>query len=152
MDPTGNSSLSSVRKNGNKNVASSAKPKPNGKSIDSSAAVEKPKEKTALLSTNSMKPNAATALSSAHGEQVMFFRDVSLGPHEAVGTVIQGFVPAGRVGSFDLTAGSVYKLVNFFGSRNKVQYQVADHKATLSFSWNYGLSVLENPPVQIAER
>ncbi|KAG2243637.1 hypothetical protein Bca52824_094531 [Brassica carinata] len=67
------------------------------------------------------------------------------------GIVIQGFVPAGRVGSFDLTAGSVYKLVNFFGSRNKVQYQVADHKATLSFSWNYGLSVLENPPVQIAK-
>ncbi|KAJ4904996.1 hypothetical protein Rs2_18947 [Raphanus sativus] len=57
MDPTGNSSLSSIRENGKKTVASSANPKPNGKSIDSSAAMEKPKEKTALLSTNSMKPN-----------------------------------------------------------------------------------------------
>ncbi|KAL0751263.1 hypothetical protein Bca101_033266 [Brassica carinata] len=30
------------------------------------------------------------------------------------GTAIQGFVPAGRVGTFDLTDGVVYKLNNFF--------------------------------------
>ena len=63
------------------------------------------------------------------------------------GTVIQGFVPAGRVGTFDLSAGSVYKLTNFFGSRSKIQYRVADHSATVSFSWNSSLSVFENPPV-----
>ncbi|KAG2304825.1 hypothetical protein Bca52824_033476 [Brassica carinata] len=52
------------------------------------------------------------------------------------GTVIQGFVPLGRVGTFELIAGSVYKLRNFFGSRNKVQCQVADHITIVSFSWN----------------
>ena len=67
------------------------------------------------------------------------------------GTVIQGFVPASRVGRYELTAGSVYKLINFFGSRSKDQYRVADHSATVSFSWNSSLSVLENPPVQIPE-
>ncbi|KAJ0261784.1 hypothetical protein HA466_0048370 [Hirschfeldia incana] len=177
MEPTCNSSVSSVRRISKS--ASSATPKPNGKSAVSSAVLEKPNGKTAVSSTNPMNPTAATALSSANGDQVMFFRDVSLGPHEAElrfrlihfwearnpntktligqemllideeGTVIQGFVPAGRVGSFDLTAGSVCKLVNFFGSRNKIQYQVADHKATVSFSWNSELTVLENPPVQI---
>ncbi|KAL0646559.1 hypothetical protein Bca4012_044850 [Brassica carinata] len=96
-----------------------------------------------------MEPNAATDLSSMHGDQVMFFREVSLGPREAElmfrvihfwearnpntktligqemllidreGTVIQGFVPASRVGRYELAAGSVYKLINFFGSRSK---------------------------------
>ncbi|XP_048638011.1 uncharacterized protein LOC125610150 isoform X2 [Brassica napus] len=111
----------------------------------------------------------------------MLFRDVSPGPREAdlrfrlihfweacnpntktligqemllideEGTVIQGFVPAGRVGIFDLVAGSVYNLSNFFGSRSKEQYRVADHVATVSFSWNSSLSVLENPPVLIPD-
>ncbi|KAF3566316.1 hypothetical protein DY000_02012863 [Brassica cretica] len=63
------------------------------------------------------------------------------------GTVIQGFVPAGRVGTFDLSAGFVYKLTKFFGSRSKIQYRVADHSATVSFSWNSSLSVLENHPI-----
>ncbi|KAJ4875666.1 hypothetical protein Rs2_40684 [Raphanus sativus] len=34
MDPTGNSSLSGIRENGKKTVASSANPKPNGKSTE----------------------------------------------------------------------------------------------------------------------
>ncbi|CAN6875554.1 unnamed protein product, partial [Brassica oleracea] len=67
------------------------------------------------------------------------------------GTVIQGFVPAGRVGTFDLVSGSVYNLSNFFGSRSKNQYRVADHVATVSFSWNTSLAVLENPPVLIPD-
>ncbi|KAG2334973.1 hypothetical protein Bca52824_006153 [Brassica carinata] len=64
---------------------------------------------------------------------------------------IEGFDPAGRVGTFDLVAGSVYNLSNFFGSRSKDQYRVADHVATVSFSWNSSLSVLENPPVLFPE-
>ncbi|WZZ49733.1 hypothetical protein YC2023_049840 [Brassica napus] len=128
-----------------------------------------------------MNPDAATALSSARGDQAMLFRDVSHGPREAdlmfrlihfwearnlntktligqemllidqEGTVIQGFVPAGRVGTFDLVAGSVYNLSNFFGSRSKDQYRVADHVATVSFSWNTSLAVVENPPVLIPD-
>ncbi|WZZ09376.1 hypothetical protein YC2023_095297 [Brassica napus] len=67
------------------------------------------------------------------------------------GTVIQGFITAGRVGMYKLTSGSVYKLSNFFGSRSKVQFRVADHRATISFSWNSDLKVLENHPVPILE-
>ncbi|CAH8357875.1 unnamed protein product [Eruca vesicaria subsp. sativa] len=111
----------------------------------------------------------------------MFFRDVTLGPHEASlrfrlihlweainpksktligqemilideeGTVIKGFVPAGRVGTYDLVVGSVYKLKRFFGSRNKDLYRVVDHEATVSFSWNSQLSVLQNHPVPVEE-
>ncbi|XP_013654700.3 uncharacterized protein LOC106359570 [Brassica napus] len=157
-------------------VVSSVSAKRNGKSIASSATVMKPSAHASVATANPMNPVASSGLSSAHGEQVMLFRDVSLGPHEAEmrfrlihlwearnpntkvligqeillideeGTVIQGFVPAGRVGTFELSAGSVYKLTNFFGSRSKYQYRVADHSATVSFSWNSSLSVLENPP------
>ncbi|XP_013722282.2 uncharacterized protein LOC106426124 [Brassica napus] len=164
-----------------KTVVSSASVKPNGKSVAASATVMKPNERTAVSYANPMNPDAATALSSARGDQAMLFRDVSHGPREAdlmfclihfwearnpntktligqemllidqEGTVIQGFVPAGRVGTFDLVAGSVYNLSKFFGSRSKDQYRVADHVATVSFSWNTSLAVVENPPVLIPE-
>ncbi|KAH0860512.1 hypothetical protein HID58_088773 [Brassica napus] len=176
MEPTGNSPDSSDRKTGKKIVASSATVKPNGKSIASSAIA-----KTDVSSPVPVKPNVATDLSSVHTDQVMLFRDVSFGPREAElrfrlihfwearnpltktligqemllideeGTAIQGFVPAGRVGTFDLTDGVVYKLNNFFGSRSKVQYRVADHIATVSFTWNSDLAVLDNPPVPFPE-
>ncbi|XP_048620284.1 uncharacterized protein LOC106420882 [Brassica napus] len=181
MEPTGNSTVFGERKPIKKTVATSTTAKPNGKSTASSATVMKPSETTAVLCANSMNPNASTALSSAHGDQVMLFRDVTLGPREAElvfrlihfwearnpntkiligqemllideeGTVIQGFVPAGRVGTYELIAGSVCKLSNFFGSRSKVQYRVADHSATVSFTWNSALTVLESPPVLIPE-
>ncbi|KAH0923265.1 hypothetical protein HID58_023283 [Brassica napus] len=176
MEPTGNSSDSSDRKTGKKIVASSATVKPNGKSIASSAIAT-----TDVSSPVPVKPNVATDLSSVHADQVMLFRDVSFGPREAElrfrlihfwearnpltktligqemllideeGTAIQGFVPAGRVGTFDLTDGVVYKLKNFFRSRSKVQYRVADHIATVSFTWNSDLAVLDNPPVPFPE-
>ncbi|CAN6863883.1 unnamed protein product [Brassica oleracea var. botrytis] len=137
----------------------------------------KPSVHASVATANPMNPVASTGLSPAHGDQVMLFRDVSLGPHEAemslrlihlwearnpntkilIGQemllideeelLFRVFVPAGRVGTFDLSAGSVYKLTNIFGSRSKFQYRVADHCATVSFSWNSSLSVLENPPV-----
>ncbi|WZY97749.1 hypothetical protein YC2023_070078 [Brassica napus] len=181
MDLSGNSPASGDHQTSKKTVGSSATAKSTGKSTASSATVVKPNGKAAVSSANPMEPNAATALSSMPGDQVMFFREVSLGPREAElmfrmihfwearnpntktligqemllidreGTVIQGFVPASRVGRYELTAGSVYKLINFFGSRSKDQYRVADHSATVSFSWNSSLSVLENPPVQIPE-
>ncbi|WZZ33416.1 hypothetical protein YC2023_016817 [Brassica napus] len=40
--------------------------------------------------------------------------------------------------------GSVYKLNNFYGSRNKSVFRVADHTATVSFSWDSKLSVLRD--------
>ncbi|KAH0896783.1 hypothetical protein HID58_046351 [Brassica napus] len=147
--------------------------KPNGKSPVSSAL-------SSARGDHGKSP-VSSALSSALGDQVMLFRDVSLGPHEAdlrfrliyfwearnpnsktligqemllideEGTVIQGFVPAGRVGTYELASGSVYKLSNFFGSRNKAQYRVTDHSATITFAWNSKLSVIDNPPVAFHE-
>ncbi|CDY12266.1 BnaA09g24660D [Brassica napus] len=157
MEPTGNSSDSSDRKTGKKIVASSATVKPNGKSIASSAIA-----KTDVSSPVPVKPNVATDLSSVHADQVMLFRDVSFGPREAVlrfrlihfwearnpltktligqemllideeGTAIQGFVPAGRVGTFDLTDGVVYKLKNFFGFHGYEEFRAnCDSKGDL---------------------
>ncbi|WZZ89290.1 hypothetical protein YC2023_117869 [Brassica napus] len=153
MESTGNSSVSGDRKASKKTVASSVAAKPNGKSPPSS--------------TNPMNPNTVTALSSAHANQVMFFRDVSLGPREAelrfrlihlwearniyTKTLIGQEMLLIEEETFDLVAGSVYKLRNFFGSRNKAEFSVADHIAIISFSWNSDLSVLENPPVLIPE-
>ncbi|KAL0814899.1 hypothetical protein Bca101_071342 [Brassica carinata] len=147
--------------------------KPNGKSLVSSAL-------SSARGDHGKSP-VSSALSSACGDQVMLFRDVSLGPHEAdlrfrlihfwearnpnskmligqemlltdeEGTVIHGFVPAGRVGTYELASGSVYKLSNFFGSRNKAQYRVTDHSATITFAWNSKLSVIDNPPVAFHE-
>ncbi|KAF3592571.1 hypothetical protein DY000_02020610 [Brassica cretica] len=181
MEPKGHSSISSDRSTKKKTVTSSASAKPNGKSSASSAVAMKPNGKSAVSSAILMKPNASTALSSAHDDKVMFFRDVKLGPHEVdlrfrlihlwearnpntktligqemllideEGTVIQGYVPSGRVGTYELTSGSVYKLSNFFGSRNKAQYRVTDHSATVTFAWNSELLVLHNPPVPVPE-
>ncbi|KAL0790369.1 hypothetical protein Bca101_006615 [Brassica carinata] len=131
MEPK-NSSISNDRDPCKTTAASSAHARPNRKSTASSAMVMKPNGKFAVSSAILKKPNASTAVSSAHDDQVMFFRDVSLGPTEAVlrfrlvhfwearnpntktlfgqemilideeGTVIQGFVPAGRVGTYEL--------------------------------------------------
>lgn len=60
-------------------------------------------------------------------------------------------VPAGCVGTYKLISGSVYSLRKFFESRSKVNYRVADHIATFSFSLNSELSVIKNPPVRIDE-
>ncbi|CAN6887686.1 unnamed protein product [Brassica oleracea] len=151
MESTGNSSVSGDRKASKKTVASSVTAKPSGKSP--------------VSSTNPMNPNTVTALSSAHANQVMFFRDVSLGPREAELRFrlihlweARNIYTKTLIGQEMLLIdeevcqpGSVYKLRNFFGSRNKAQFSVADHIAIVSFSWNSDLSVLENPPVLIPE-
>ncbi|KAF2607581.1 hypothetical protein F2Q68_00044673 [Brassica cretica] len=61
------------------------------------------------------------------------------------GTVIQGFISPGRIEKYlpDMKRGSVYKLNNFYGPRNKSVFRVSDHTATVSFSWNSELSVLQ---------
>ncbi|KAL0886516.1 hypothetical protein Bca101_010499 [Brassica carinata] len=100
-----------------------------------------------------MKANGKSPITSYYDEKFMFFRDVSLGPHETQlrfrlihfweawnpikktliglemllidkqGTVIQGFISPGR-------------------SSNKSVYRVSAHAVTVSFSWNSELSVL----------
>ncbi|XP_013607784.1 PREDICTED: uncharacterized protein LOC106314461 [Brassica oleracea var. oleracea] len=69
------------------------------------------------------------------------------------GTVIQGFISPGRIKKYlpEMKRGSVYKLNNFYGSRNKSVFRVADHTATVSFSWNSELSVLQDCPTPFDE-
>ncbi|KAG5413761.1 hypothetical protein IGI04_001328 [Brassica rapa subsp. trilocularis] len=127
-----------------------------------------------------MKRNGKSLASSGSDEEVMLFKDVSLGPHETqlrfrlihfwearnpvkktliglemllideqgtvsfvsvlllrvlfflrfhsdshfTGTVIQGFIPPGRIKKYlpDMKRGSVYKLINFYGSKNKPSF------------------------------
>lgn len=47
--------------------------------------------------------------------------------------------------------GSVYKLDNFYGSKNKAVYRVSVHTATVSFSWNSDLVVLQGSSTQFEE-
>lgn len=48
-------------------------------------------------------------------------------------------------------AGSVYWLNNFYGSKSKSVYRVAEPDVTIAFTWNCVLSVLENSPVPFPE-
>ncbi|KAL0816612.1 hypothetical protein Bca101_073056 [Brassica carinata] len=84
-----------------------------------------------------MKPNGKSIVSSDYDEKVMFFKD---------GIVIQRFISPGRIEKYlpEMKRGSVYKLNNFYGSRNKSVFRVADHTATVLFSWNSDLSVLQD--------
>ncbi|WZZ89937.1 hypothetical protein YC2023_118516 [Brassica napus] len=68
-------------------------------------------------------------------------------------TVIQCFISPGRIERYlpKMKLGSVYKLNNFYGSRNKSVYRVSDHAVTVSFSWNSELSVLEDSPTHFDE-
>ncbi|KAL0899211.1 hypothetical protein Bca101_083172 [Brassica carinata] len=84
---------------------------------------------------------------------VMSFRDVTFGPHEGEGTVIQGFIPPGRIETYlpHMKAGAIYRLNKFFGSKNKTLYRVADPSVTITFSWNSVLFVLEDSLVRFPE-
>ncbi|KAH0929060.1 hypothetical protein HID58_014787 [Brassica napus] len=127
--------------------------------------------------------NGKSPVSSDSDEKVVFFNDVSLGPHESQlrfrlihfwearnpvkktviglemllideqGTVVQGFIPPERIKKFlpDMKRGSVYKLINFYGSKNKPMYRVSDHVATISFTWNSELIRLHDIPIHFDE-
>ncbi|KAF3533021.1 hypothetical protein DY000_02038093 [Brassica cretica] len=65
------------------------------------------------------------------------------------GTVIQRFIPPNRIETYlpHMFAGSVYWLNNFYGSKSKSVYRVAEPDMTIAFTWNSVLSVLENSPL-----
>ncbi|KAF3495702.1 hypothetical protein DY000_02052971 [Brassica cretica] len=50
-----------------------------------------------------------------------------------------------------MVAGSIYRLNNFYGSKSKTVYRVAEPDVTIAFSWNFLLSVLENSSVPFPE-
>ncbi|KAL0846571.1 hypothetical protein Bca101_019817 [Brassica carinata] len=66
------------------------------------------------------------------------------------GTAIQGFIPAGRIESYlrRMRAGCTYRLHNFFGSKSKTNYRVAESDVTISFSWNSVLSDLVDSSIR----
>ncbi|CAN6901382.1 unnamed protein product [Brassica oleracea] len=69
------------------------------------------------------------------------------------GIVIQGFIPPGRIDTYlpHMIAGSIYKLTNFYGSRSKTVYRVAEPIVTITFSWTSVLSVFEDSSVHFPE-
>ena len=78
MESTGKSPVSSDRKPKRKILSSSAISKtPNGKSVAASEIAIKPNGKTAV---SSAIPRSQS--SSAHGDDVMFFRGVTMRPHQ----------------------------------------------------------------------
>ncbi|CAF2056996.1 unnamed protein product [Brassica napus] len=125
-----------------------------------------------------VKANGKMHVSSDDNRELMLFNEVSLGPHETdlrfrlihfwearnplkktliglemlliyeQGTVIQGFVPPGRIKKFmpHMRQGGLYTLTNFYGSRNKEVFRVAAHSVTISFSHTSELAPLENSP------
>uniref|UniRef100_A0A0D3CTQ6 Replication factor A C-terminal domain-containing protein n=1 Tax=Brassica oleracea var. oleracea TaxID=109376 RepID=A0A0D3CTQ6_BRAOL len=64
-------------------------------------------------------------------------------------TVIQGFIPAARMENYlpHMKADGIYRLNNFFGSKNKTLYRVAEASVTITFSSTSALSVLEDSSV-----
>ncbi|KAG5407600.1 hypothetical protein IGI04_013719, partial [Brassica rapa subsp. trilocularis] len=116
--------------------------------------------KTLKSRSMAMKPIGKSIVSSDYDDKVMFFKDVSLVHHKSQlrfrlihfweawnpvkNTLIglemllidEQYLP-------EMKRGSVYKLNNFYGSRNKSVFRVSDRTATVSFSWNSELSVLQ---------
>uniref|UniRef100_A0A0D3DMJ1 DUF223 domain-containing protein n=1 Tax=Brassica oleracea var. oleracea TaxID=109376 RepID=A0A0D3DMJ1_BRAOL len=115
--------------------------------------------------------------------EVMAFKDVKYGPHDGelrfrlihfwearnvvtkvlIGlemllidqeeTVIQGFIPAGRIDTYlpHMRAGGIYRLNSFFRSNNKTLYRVAEPSFTITFSSTSVLSDLEDSSVCFPE-
>nr|VDD54623.1 unnamed protein product [Brassica oleracea] len=149
--------------------------KPNGKAVVSSAEPVKragqPGVSLAIAVSSdpkSKKPNGKAVVSSS--DEVLFFKDVKFGPQGGElrfrlihfwdarnaltkGTVIRGFIPPNRIETYlpHMVAGSIYRLNNFYGSKSKTVYRVAEPDVTIAFSWNFVLSVLENSSVPFPE-
>ncbi|KAL0815878.1 hypothetical protein Bca101_072322 [Brassica carinata] len=120
---------------------------------------------------------------SAKTHEVMFFKDVKFGPQEGElrfrlihfwearnaikkvligiemllideqGTVIQGFIPSGRIDTYlpHMISSSIYRLTNFYGSMSKTVYRVAEPIVTITFSWTSVLSLFEDSSVRFPE-
>ncbi|KAF8099654.1 hypothetical protein N665_0240s0027 [Sinapis alba] len=156
---------------------------PSAKAVSGDDTPKKSNGKGVFCSDVKQKPRGGSGVVSAKNDKVLFFRDVKFGPHESElrfrlihlwearnaltktlmgvellmideqGTVIQGFIPPGRIDTYlrHLIVGSVYRLTNFYGSKSKVVYRVADPNVTITFSWNSVLSVFDNSSVLFPE-
>ncbi|KAF8052063.1 hypothetical protein N665_1615s0007 [Sinapis alba] len=153
------------------------------KSVSGDRMLKRPNGKGVACSDTSLTRSGGSNVEVAKSNEALFFRDVGFGPHEGVlrfrlihfwearnaltktlmgiellmideqGTVIQGFIPPGRIDTYlrHLIVGSIYRLTNFYGSKSKVVYRVADPNVTITFSWNSVLSVLDSSSVLFPE-
>lgn len=66
---------------------------------------------------------------------------------------MQGYIPKDRIDTYlrHMTPGSTYRLNNYFGSKSKTGYRVADPNVTISFTWNSVLSDLTDSTIQFPE-
>ncbi|KAF3533020.1 hypothetical protein DY000_02038092 [Brassica cretica] len=74
----------------------------------------------------------------------MFFKDVKFGPQE-------GELRFRLIHFWEARNTLTKRLNNFYGSKSKSVYRVAEPDVTIAFTWNYVLSVLENSPVPFPE-
>ncbi|KAG2327860.1 hypothetical protein Bca52824_010588 [Brassica carinata] len=81
-----------------------------------------------------------------HGKTPSVILVTTVNPNDLEGTVIQGFIPPGRIDTYlpHMITGSIYRLTNFYGSKRKNVYRVAEPSVTITFSWNSVLSDLED--------
>ncbi|KAF2570265.1 hypothetical protein F2Q70_00006023, partial [Brassica cretica] len=78
---------------------------------------------------------------------------LSLDPKPIPETLIQGFIPAGRIDTYlpHMKVGGIYRLNSFYGSNNKTLYRVAEPSVTITFSSSSVLSDLEDSSVCFPE-
>ncbi|KAL0863900.1 hypothetical protein Bca101_043018 [Brassica carinata] len=74
-------------------------------------------------------------------------------PIDEQGTGIQGFIPPGGIDTYlpHMITGSIYRLTNFYGSKRKNVYRVAEPSVTIIFSRNSILSDLKDSSVRFPE-
>ncbi|WZZ19637.1 hypothetical protein YC2023_112726 [Brassica napus] len=92
-----------------------------------------------------MKPNGKSIVSSGYDEKVMFFKDVSLGHHEAqLRFRLIHFWEAWNPVKKTFIGLEMLLIDEQVRELNKSVFRVADHTATVSFSWDSKLSVLRD--------
>ncbi|KAL0875482.1 hypothetical protein Bca101_025187 [Brassica carinata] len=161
--------LNSKKPEGKEGVNSASRPSVRADRCLFREAVSKKRSGKGILSSDvPTKQIAGTGAPSAKGDEVVFFKDVKLGPHQGElrfrlihfwearnaltkvlfglemllideeGTAIQGFIPPERIDTYlpHMIAGSIYRLKNFYVSKSKIGYRVADPVVVITFSWN----------------
>ncbi|XP_048604711.1 uncharacterized protein LOC106383393 [Brassica napus] len=149
---------------------STAPMKPSTAPMKPSAAPMKPIGQSGVSGDSSLKKRNGKAVvcsdvPSDKNDGVVFFKNETRNALSKIliglemllideeGTVIQGFIPPSRIGTYlrHMIPGSTYRLNNFFGSKTKKVYRVADPDVTIAFSWNSVLSVLKDSSIWFPE-
>ncbi|XP_013624446.1 PREDICTED: uncharacterized protein LOC106330542 [Brassica oleracea var. oleracea] len=154
---------------------SAAPTKPSAASMKPSAAVMKPIGQSGVSSAKDGSADSSSKkrkgkdvvcsdVPSDKNDGVVFFKNVTNALSKTLidlgmllideeGTVIQGFIQPSSIDTYlrHMIPGSTYRLNNFFGSKTKKVYRVADPDVTIAFSWNSVLSVLKESSIRFPE-